>query len=217
MRDLVSASFGLLIAFVLPGLTTLYGIRSWLPGLEEFVERSKGGEAGTAALVFVALMSVVLGLVVAVVRGFLLERMLFSNHRLDDRAFVYLPGRTDAYQQMIDHHYRYHQFWGGMFVAVPILTVGNIGGFDWWTTAGALAVAGLLEWFLLWGAKDSWIRYVTRATFLLEGAPEPEEPPGRPEEARWSEAAPADYEDDLGEADLGEADLVDPDRASAGD
>ena len=82
-------------------------------------------------------------------------------------VFAGLAGKTDAYQAMIDLHYRYHQFWGGMFVSVPILTLGNLGGFDWWTQAGALGVAGLLEWFLLWGAKDSWIRYVERSKYLL--------------------------------------------------
>lgn len=167
MRDLISTSFGLLIAFFLPGLSTLYGVRSWLPGLEEFVERSKGGETGMAALIFVAFMSVVLGLVVAVVRGFLLERFLFNQYKLDDKVFAGLAGKTDAYQAMIDLHYRYHQFWGGMFVSVPILTLGNLAGFDWWTQAGVLGVAGLLEWFLLWGAKDSWIRYVERSKYLL--------------------------------------------------
>lgn len=121
MDDLTTRRFGLLIAYIVPGFVMLVGIGSlsepvwgWLVGV------GVGGPSFGAVL-YVAVASVAAGMTASVLRWAVLDTLHritgLRRPALDESR---LAERLDAYDYLVEQHYRYYQFYGNTLVAVVL-------------------------------------------------------------------------------------------------
>jgi hypothetical protein len=166
-------NFGLLIAYVLPGFVVLLGVGSlsdsvhvWLVG---------AGDSGTngptvASVLYVGLASIGSGMTASVIRWAVLDT---AHHftglvrpTLDESR---LTERLDAFDYLVEQHYRYYQFYGNSLVALTA-------AYAMWRCSPHAASAGLgwVEALLLTltvvfaaGSRDALRKYYTGSIVLL--------------------------------------------------
>jgi hypothetical protein len=108
-----------MIAYVLPGFVILFGISlvspialNWLSSAEAASGPSVGG------FLFAFLFSVAAGVTTSAVRWLVLDRvhqlMGIKRPQLDLRN---LEDRRHSFERVVEDHYRYHEFYGGMLIA----------------------------------------------------------------------------------------------------
>jgi hypothetical protein len=132
----LAPNFGLLIAYVLPGLVTLAGIAPQWPLLRHWL---RGDHPGGVILVLVASLGA--GMIVSGLRWMTVDR-LFAHCGLPrptyDYAAVMQPEHAPAFQRARDSFYRHYQFYANTAVALIAAFVG------WSVHAGSVSAC--------WGA-----------------------------------------------------------------
>ena len=176
MKDVTSTSFGIVIAFVLPGLAAFYSLSFWSSIVNNILKTflTVNSNVGLFLLVFAA--AVIIGLHVTLIRWLLFEVWLCRAHKLDPSFFRNLgmaEERLSAFRAVVDEHYRYHQFWGGMAVVIPIFVAGVLrqmwSGLSGWQISLTLIVAVAGEALTCWAAVIAYELYSTRAKEILTG------------------------------------------------
>jgi hypothetical protein len=122
-----------------------------------------------------ALAAIALGLFLTLFRSLIVEEILWRSSRLTPDEHAELVTDEDsfrAYRSAIDEIYRYHQFWGGMALAIPFVLVGIVYRGDTMLQEPihvALAVGlMLIEAAALWATWTTYNRYVARVKLLLK-------------------------------------------------
>lgn len=171
MKDLSDKSFGLLIAYVLPGFVALWGVQPLSDTVEAWLYPSPTIPAGLESLFFVGLASVTAGLSVSALRWALIDTFHhctgLARPEWDDTN---LPDRLAAFDTVVEAHYRYYQFYSNMAVVLPLaVTVhvlsGNIPG--GWLIAAAFGV----ELLFVATSRDTLRKYYARTAKLLGSLP----------------------------------------------
>ena len=166
MHDVTKGNFGLLIAYVLPGLTVMWGlshlsstIKGWLGAMPESAPTVGG-------FLYATIASVGLGVTVSTIRWLIVDSL---HHRTGlpqpNWDFGRLQENLAAYEMLVEIHYRYHQFHANMLVAIVIAAVVR------WTAVGfrvsefvmVLAIGTL---FIL-GSRDTLRKYYLRGESVL--------------------------------------------------
>jgi hypothetical protein len=129
--------------------------------------------------------SIITSLQISVIRYWIFERFICHKIKLDPALLRNLGNkdRHTAFRTVVDEQYRYHQFWGGMFVVqIPLFygwitttTITNP-----WSIAAVWGSAALVELVTFFAAKRAWERYVERAHSVLTGDPNAERLPQTP-------------------------------------
>jgi hypothetical protein len=171
VKDVTSTSFGLVIAFLLPGLIALYGLSYFSPDLQALFATFLKAESNVGLFLLITLSALALGLQVSVLRYYLIERWICRKWKLSPEQFASLgsSGKLSAFRASVDEHLRYHQFWGGMAVVMPLLFVQwlwrppHFTG-RWWLL---LISAVLMEAVTVLAARQSFVSYVQRAEAIL--------------------------------------------------
>src|SRR5690348_15021688 len=114
MKDVTSTSFGYVIAFLLPGLVGLYGLGYWSETIHGLLQPAFSATATVGPSVILLLGALAIGLFISAIRCFLFE--MFAQLCKEDRL--------TSFRAVVDEHYRYHQFYGGCFVALIVLYFG---------------------------------------------------------------------------------------------
>lgn len=174
MKDVTSTSFGLLIAFLLPGLAALYALSLWSDSVSDVLRTFLKAESNVGLFLLILAASLTLGLLVTVFRWFLFELWLCKDDQLNEADFAQLGVETKfvAFRAAIDEHYRYHQFWGGLTVILPFLYAGWLYRY-WITLSLSLKVLSVpifiaLEYAIGVGAKAAYQIFMVRAKYILE-------------------------------------------------
>ena len=173
MADVTSTSFGMIIAYILPGFTALYSASFWSPKVQHLFDQFVTGESNGGRFLLVILVSLIVGLELSIVRWAVFEKWICRKECLTPDDFIGLrkEEQLTAFRAAVDEQYRYHQFFGGMTFAIPVYLVGYIRtSICSWGTV--LLAFGL---FLLWAltavaAKVGWSNYVTRSRSILKEA-----------------------------------------------
>src|SRR2546423_168178 len=122
MTDVTSTSFGLIIAYLLPGLSGFYAASYWSAKVADLFGKFLTAESNGGRFLIVVLVSLVVGLELSVFRFLVFEKWICRKDCLKPDEFGAL--RQDAllaaFRAAVDEHYRYHQFWGAMSVVIPI-------------------------------------------------------------------------------------------------
>jgi hypothetical protein len=175
MIDITTTSFGLLIAYLLPGLAMLFGMSYWIPELRTLFNAFLTGESNIGLFLLVALASIVTSLQITLVRWYIFEVHLCRNHRLNPKDFDRLgrSGKVNAFGAAVDAHYRYHQFWGSMTVALPVLFAGwaeqhSIFSIPWQGFLFSILFLAL-EALTAVGAFRAFVNYIDRARHIMKG------------------------------------------------
>lgn len=161
-QETSDTNFGLLIAYVLPGFTALYG----LPFFSDATGRwgtTAGDDPTFAGFLSSTVEAVAVGLVVSAVRWLLIDTL---HHRSGLRPprwdFSLLDRNVEGFEFLVQNHYRYYKFYANMVVALAIAFIS--GGYtDRWRGATYLALMGL---FFL-GSRDALGKFYGRAGQLL--------------------------------------------------
>jgi hypothetical protein len=172
MKDLTSTSFGYVIAFLLPGIVCVYGFTFLSDNIRSLLQPTLSGSATFISGLIALLAALTVGLLISGVRFLIFEKLLCRKHRLDAGTFERLVSseRFSVFKAVVDEHYRYHQFWGGFFIALIPLYIG------WLLQQGEspshLAICSTvlpfiaIELLAAYCAYDSYRKYVARSNDL---------------------------------------------------
>ena len=175
-RDLLAENFGMLIAYVVPGLAALWAVSLWDPGIRAWVSAASALDSTIGGFLVLILSALGAGMVVQALRFVVFEQLLPSSRRARTRwPFLRAPkyshaARKDpevraALREITDQHYRYYQCHGGLACALLIV----FGAWCWkdptlWLQKAGFGVAVLaLEAALVSAALDALKRTRERA------------------------------------------------------
>jgi hypothetical protein len=125
---------------------------------------------------FLLLTALALGLVIAAVRHLIWQKWFCRSHRLKDEGFRLLMGeRLTAFRAAAEEHYRYHQFYGGVCLAIAPAFL-NWLWLNWrhslWQTMATVCAFTALEFLLAVTAAGSLALYTRRGNQILDCPPE---------------------------------------------
>lgn len=173
LKDFTSTTFGLIIAFLLPGLASLYAVSFWSVRLETLFKTLVDQSASGGLYLLVVLIAIAAGLQMSAVRYYIFECWICRSFKLTPADFASLSGegKLIAFRSTVDDFYRYHQFWGAMAIIQLPLFYGWIS-----TQMGnkipsclSYLLAALFEIVTIFAATESYKRYVDRSRSILKG------------------------------------------------
>lgn len=120
MTSMTDRSFGLLIAYLIPGFIAINALRFVSPQVTAWLGTGLAQDAPTlAGFLYVTLTSIFAGLVASTLRWLLVDSLLqLLGIRQPQWNLQRLGERVSAFTMLIDIHYRYYQFYGNSFIAI---------------------------------------------------------------------------------------------------
>ena len=175
MKDVTTTSFGLTIAYLLPGLFGLYTGSFWSPALKAEFGAFSRAESNAGLFFLVLLFALLVGLQLNAVRWVVFELLLCRRKGLKRDEFTQLKTKDqiEAFGVTIDENFRYHQFWGGIAPVVPVFFLGLSREYR-----VPLLSCVALPWFVVFliveavtvaAAVEAHTRYVARVRNIKEG------------------------------------------------
>ena len=174
MGDFGSTTFGYLIAYLLPGLAASVGAAFFSSHVGSLFSKVIDEQNLPLGLMG-SLAAIAVGLFLSLIRALVFEEWLYRSDRLsaDDYASLASDEETfRAYDRILDEAYRFHQFWGGMALALPLVAAGIVVGGTGLSSAERMVIAGaivLAEAGAVWGATVCYRRYLARVHRVLKG------------------------------------------------
>jgi hypothetical protein len=171
-KDVSINDFGLLIAYVLPGFTTIWGSAVAMGSLDwKALTRDGPSLAGFLSTTVVALA---VGLTLSTLRWLIIDPLHHATGiRCPERNFAALAGNVEAYTFLNDAHYRHYQHAAGMFLA----TIWVYAVWRWAQPARTIGLAdlGVLAVAILYylGSRDALKKFYGRTDQLLAQPPAP--------------------------------------------
>lgn len=161
-QEISDTTFGIFIAYLLPGLTALYGLPIGANG-QLWWTVAADSQVTFPQLALILVTALATGLTVSTVRWLVIDTV---HHRTGLRPAVWDFGRLGenvaAFEFLNQIHYRYHKFYANMVVALV-----------WAYAAGGYALGwrGFAYWALailfFLGSRDALGRYYDRVGRLL--------------------------------------------------
>ncbi len=165
----ISKGFGLVIAFVLPGLVGLYALSYFEPAIRDWFGLAATQEASVGGFLFVVVSSIGAGVFLSGLRWLVLDWAFGPPPAVDSRRRAIDPQTEAIYEDIRSQHYRYYQFYANMLCAIVLLYVAWVV-----TTAPGWRAAGLRFLVLLGAsvilflsARDAVHKYDEKVRHLL--------------------------------------------------
>ena len=169
MKDITTTTFGLMIAYLLPGLFGLYTCSFWSPTIRSQFELFSKAASNAGLFFLILLFALLVGLQLTAFRWVIFELLLCRRTALKRDEFTQLKTKEqiEVFSVMLDENFRYHQFWGGIAPVVPAFFLGlcrEYGVALWSLVALQWFVAFLVvEAVTVAAAIEAYTRYVARA------------------------------------------------------
>lgn len=170
MKNESVIDFGLLIAYLLPGCVLLAGISAASPPVQDWLVTSLNSPA-FGGFLYTGLAAIGAGLVVSTVRWLLVDAIHhLTGIQQPAWDFARLTENTDAYDLIIELHYRYYQFYANTLVAGVVAYILWRANVSWsnvpigWPD---VAVAALLAIFAA-ASRNTLRQYYAKAGALLK-------------------------------------------------
>lgn len=174
MNELSDKNFGILIAYVLPGFVALWGLSCLSPTVESWISASQQASPTVAGFCYTSLASLAAGLTVSAVRWALLDTLHhITGIAPPDWKFAALNDKLPGFLALVENHYRYYQFYAGMFVAVAFsfATHGIVGDSRLFDRPWLSVAVVIVELVFFTGSRDSLRKYYDRVGHLLGTLP----------------------------------------------
>ena len=167
MPESLDRSFGLTIAFVLPGFLCLSGLSHYSPTIQSWLSSQPSRDPSVGGFLYVILGSLALGLTISAVRWAVIDTLHHATGLIrPDFNFRNLTEHLPAFQLAVEHNYRYFQFYANMAVAVFIFAVCDQYARGLWPWYLWLGFCGL-EGILLAASRDCLGRFYSRVALVL--------------------------------------------------
>ena len=167
MKDLSGKNFGLLIAYIVPGAIVLIGLGAFSPTVQAWLVNPSESQPSIGGFLFVTLASVAAGMTASAVRWATIDRLHhwtgIEKPAWDDSK---LPERLDAFEALVEAHYRYYQFHSNTLVAMLFSYAA------WRPSLGSRPIGSdlgiiFLSTIFFAVSRDNLRRYYGRAAVLL--------------------------------------------------
>jgi hypothetical protein len=167
MKDLSGKNFGLLIAYIVPGAIVLVGLAAFFPTVQDWLINPSKATPSIGGFLFVTLAAVAAGMTASAVRWATIDRLHHCTGvlkpALDDSK---LPERLEAFEALVEAHYRYYQFHSNSLVAILFSYAAwrpSLGSRPLGSDLGLVFLAAIF--FAV--SRDNLRRYYGRAAVLL--------------------------------------------------
>jgi hypothetical protein len=121
VQSVSNDNFGPLIAYLVPGATTLGGFSQFSPALQSWFAATPADAPTIGGFLYLTAASLAVGMTISAIRWVLVDAVHgftgVAPPRLD---FSTLDRKVDALSLLIELHYRHFQFYANMFVASAI-------------------------------------------------------------------------------------------------
>jgi hypothetical protein len=165
------ANFGLLIAYVIPGCVTLWGIGQISPTVGDWLGAASANSATFGGFLYVTIAAVGAGLTVSTLRWLVVDAIHhLTGIRPPRWDFSRLGDRVEAFDFLIEIHYRYYQFYANTMVATCFSYAAWRSAHPFaaspfgWPESAAIALCGV---FYL-GSRDTPQKYYARTKRVLD-------------------------------------------------
>lgn len=169
MGEFSGREFGLIIAYILPGMALILGLSPLSPTITGWLAAHDGSGPTLAGFLYFVVASLGAGLVASVIRWGVIDQLHhytgLNRPQWDDRK---LADSLEAFNYLVENHYRYYQFYANTLVALPCAyLVQRISSpnaaMSVWTDFLLLATCC----FLFAGSRNALQLYYRRAVTLL--------------------------------------------------
>ena len=163
-----SNHFGLMVAYLLPGFIGLAGIVPFAPMVAAWLQ-PLDQQASLGPPVYAVLAATTVGMILSCFRWVLIDHVhQWTGVRppvWDDRL---LEDRVDAFNYLVDNHYRYYQFFANTLIAVLVAYSVNrfMNTLPLFGFASDVVVCVLCA-ALFAGSRDSLAKYYARTSQLM--------------------------------------------------
>ena len=174
MSDVGTTTFGYIVAYLLPGLLLSIAAAFYSPRVASVFEAIIAKQNLALGLLGTAL-AITAGVFLTLIRGLIFEELVFRNRGLSDEERAKLAEDEQTFRvfrELLDELYRYHQFWGGMALVLPVLVTGLLWrvGDEMGGLLVVLTIVGslILEVLTVWAAYLTYARFLKRAGMILD-------------------------------------------------
>jgi hypothetical protein len=174
VKELSGRNFGILIAYVIPGMVLLLALSVHSPTIREWLGTPPSTSPHVAGFLYVTLASIALGMTASAIRFLTVDAV---HHRTGiirpSRNVRYLAEKLPAIEMLVEYEYRYYQFHSNMLIAVvlsyPLIRSESVKDLSLWSDA----IVFLLMCVFTAASRDNLRNYYGRVAQLL-GARESE-------------------------------------------
>ena len=170
MQSVSNANFGPLIAYLVPGATALWGISEFVPSLRLWFAIVPMQTPTIGGFLYLTVASIACGMVVSAIRWAVIDTFhCITGLPLPALDFSKLGQNVDAFNLLIEIHYKHFQFYANEFIALAIafasyrIKHGSVLPLGW-LDAGFVAT----EAILLLASRDTLRKYDLRSQQLLK-------------------------------------------------
>lgn len=185
-KDQAAEIFGLIIAYLLPGVVGLFSLSLWSTSVNDALKTFLTSASNINLFLLVVIASLAIGLMLAAIRGLIFERWHIFNLGLKSKvtpltseefSALTSPEKFAPFRAIVDAHYRYHQCWGGILTVLPIFYFGWVqnSAEPLLTLSFVLRTLGIVALAVVTflAAQGAYRRYVERARAILGGEQRP--------------------------------------------
>ncbi len=163
---MTSENFGLLIAYVLPGFILLWSLAPYSATVTSWLGQATGDQPTVGGFLYVTLASVGLGQLVSTLRWLLIDSLHhITGIRQPQFDFSNLRNAVDAFNRLIEIHYRYYQWHANSLVALLFAAPLHWHSQGFRISELLILIVTMVVLFL--GSRDTLSKYYRRVDALL--------------------------------------------------
>jgi hypothetical protein len=127
VRTVSNDNFGLLIAYVLPGLTCLWGVSFHCEPIRLWLGNAPESQPTVAGFLYLTLGAVAAGMAASTLRWAIIDSLHhLSGIECPNWDYRRLQANLAAYSLIVEHQYRYYQLYGGMVIALIVVLASRL-------------------------------------------------------------------------------------------
>ena len=173
VQSVSNANFGPLIAYLVPGATALWGFSRFSAPLQSWFAFTAVDAPTISGFLYLTVASLAVGMTVTALRWAFVDLLhAKTGLRPPSLDFARLGGNVEAFNLLIEIHYRHYQFYANMFVATAIAFVCQRSAFITGAGPGWLDFGFItLEAVFFYTSRDTLRKYYQRTQQLLSVSP----------------------------------------------
>lgn len=177
VKDVTSNNFGVLIAYLVPGATALWGLSSFSPSLRAWFASTPSDAPTISGFLYLTVASLAVGMTVTAIRWACVDLIhAATGLAAPDLDFAQLPGKVDAYRLLIEIHYVHYKFYSNMCVATAITWICHRIKIEPQCRLSWVDLAFVfVEAIFFLTSRDTLKKYHQRTQQLLVSVPSPED------------------------------------------